>query len=311
VQPGDAALVINTGFFSDRMALALTRHGAIVTQVKAAPGEVPPLEEVAHALAQGPFKVMTITHVDTSTGVLTPVQQLAAMAREAGVLCIVDGVCSVGAEALEQESWGIDVALTGSQKALGAPPGLAVVSAGPKAIEAYRARTQPVRSLYLDFGEWLPVHEAYEAEKPSYFATPPVNLISALDVSLGLILDEGMPARFARHVRMANAMQAAWKALKLKALPTNDGLVAHTLSALYYPPGVDAALVKAVAAQGITIAGGLHPELKAKYFRVGHMGSVSANDVLATVAAVERALLASKHLVEPGSGVAAAERALG
>lgn len=310
VQPGDAALVINTGFFSDRMALALTRHGATVTHVKAAPGEVPTLEEVSRALARGSYKVMTITHVDTSTGVLTPVQQLAKLAREAGTLSIVDGVCSVGAEALEQDAWGVDVALTASQKALGAPPGLAVVSAGPRAMEAFLARTQPVRSLYLDFAEWLPIHQAYEAEKPSYFATPPVNLISALDVSLGLILEEGMPARFARHVRMANAFRAAWRALDLKALPANDGLLAHTLSALYYPTGVDAALVKAVAAQGITIAGGLHPELKPKYFRVGHMGAISANDVLATVAAVERALLASRHQVEPGAAVSAAERAL-
>lgn len=310
VQPGEAALVVNTGFFSDRMGLMLARHGATVTHLRAPPGQAPALEEVRRALATASYKVMTITHVDTSTGVLAPVQQLAALAKEAGVLSVVDGVCSVGAEALEQEAWGVDVALTASQKALGAPPGLAVVSAGPRALAAWRARTQPVRSLYLDFGEWLPIHEAYEAEKPSYFATPPVNLISALDVSLGVIVEEGMATRFARHVRMANAMRAAFKALRLETLPANEGLQAHTLSALYYPAGVDAGLVKAVSARGVTIAGGLHPELKARYFRVGHMGSVSANDVLATVAAVERALMASSHQVEAGAALAAAERVL-
>lgn len=310
VQPGEAALVVNTGYFSDRMGLCLTRHGATVTHLKATPGAAPTPEEVKKALAGGKYKVLTITHVDTSTGVLAPVQEYAALAREAGVLSVVDGVCSVGAEALEMDAWGVDCALTGSQKALGCPPGLAVLMAGPRAMAAWKARTQPVRSLYLDFGEWLPIHEAYEAEKPSYFATPPVNLLSALDVSLGLILEEGMGPRRARHVRMANAMRAAFKALGLSTLPVSEGLAAHTLSALYYPAGVDAALVKAVAAQGVTIAGGLHPELKTKYFRVGHMGAVSANDVLATVSAVERALVASKAQVQPGVGVAAAEKAL-
>ncbi len=310
VQPGDAALVVNTGYFSDRMGFCLTRHGATVTHVRAAPGAAPSLDEVRKALAGGKYKVLTVTHVDTSTGVLAPVQEYAALAREAGVLSVVDGVCSVGAEALDMDGWGVDVALTGSQKALGAPPGLAVLMAGPRAMAAWKARTQPVRSLYLDFGEWLPIHEAYEAEKPSYFATPPVNLLSALDVSLGLILEEGMAARVARHVRMANAVRAAFKALGLSTLPVSEGLAAHTLSALYYPAGVDAALVKAVAAQGVTIAGGLHPELKTKYFRVGHMGAVSANDVLAVVSAVERALVASKVQVQPGVGVAAAEKAL-
>jgi alanine-glyoxylate transaminase / serine-glyoxylate transaminase / serine-pyruvate transaminase len=309
-QPGDHALVVNTGYFSDRMGLMLERHGAQVTHVRAAPGQVPELAEVERALAAQRFALMTVTHVDTSTGVLAPVQALAALARKYDALCVVDGVCSVGAEALHQDAWGVDLALTGSQKALGAPPGLAVVMAGPRAMQAWRARRAPVRSMYLDFGEWLAVHEAYEAEKPSYFATPAVNLISALDVSLGLILEEGMPARTARHVKLATAMRAASEALGLQSLPA-AAVRAHSLSALYYPAGVDAALVKAVAAQGVTIAGGLHPELKTKYFRVGHMGAVSANDVMSVISALERALLASKVAVTPGAGIAAAERVLG
>lgn len=290
VERGDRALVVNSGYFSDRMGALLSRHGAEVTHVRAAPGDVPTLDEVERALAAGPFKVLTITHVDTSTGVLAPVQALAALARKHGALCLVDGVCSVGGEALEMDTWGVDLALTASQKALGTPPGLAVVLAGPRAMAAWKARKTPVASMYCDFAEWLPIHEAYEALKPSYFATPPVNLIAALDVSLGLILAEGMPARLERHARLAGVFNARWQALGLETLPTRPELRAHTLSALYYPQGVDAALVKAVAEEGVTIAGGLHPELKARYFRVGHMGAVSMNDVSATVAALERAL---------------------
>jgi len=310
VEPGEAALVVNTGYFSDRMALILERYGAQVTHVRAPPGEVPSLDDVKKVLASAPFKVLTVTHVDTSTGVLAPVEALAALAKEHGALCVVDGVCSVGAEALRMEDWGVDVALTASQKALGAPPGLAVVLAGPRALAAWRARKTPVRSLYLDFGEWLPVHEAYEAEKPAYFATPAVQLVSALDVSVAQLLQEGMEPRFARHVRLAKAFRAGMKALELSFLPARDEVMAHALSAVRYPKGVDAGLVKAIAAQGVTVAGGLHPQLKATYFRVGHMGAVSASDVLAVVGAVERGLAQLGATHDRGRAMAAVERAL-
>ena len=289
-QPGDKALVVNSGYFSDRIGAMLERHGASVTHVKAAPGTIASLDEVKRALEGGGFKLMTITHVDTSTAVLAPVKVLAALGKQHGALVIVDGVCSVGGEDLQMESWGVDVAFTASQKALGAPPGLAVLLASKAAMATWKARTRPVASMYLDFAEWLPIHEAYEAEKPSYFATPAVNLIMALDVSLGHLVDEGMANRVARHVKISAAFAKAWAALGLEHLPRHEAHRAHTLSALYYPAGVDAALVKAIGAEGVTVAGGLHPELKTRYFRVGHMGAVSMNDVSAVTAAITRAL---------------------
>jgi alanine-glyoxylate transaminase / serine-glyoxylate transaminase / serine-pyruvate transaminase len=178
---------------------------------------------------------------------------------------------------------------TASQKALGAPPGLGVLLAGPNALAAWKARTTPVASMYLDFAEWLPIHEACEAQKPAYFATPPVNLITALDVSLGQILEEGLAQRIRRHERIAEVMAAGWARLGLEHVP-QVGRRSHTLSALYCPEGVDASLVKAVAEQGVVVAGGLHPALKTKYFRVGHMGAVNVNDVTATLGAIESGL---------------------
>ncbi len=305
VQQGDKALVVNSGYFSDRIGTMLERHGAAVTHARADVGSVPSAAEVQTLLAGGGFKLMTVTHVDTSTAVLAPVKELAAVAKKHGVLVVVDGVCSVGGEALDMDAWGIDVAFTASQKALGCPPGLAVLLASPKAMAMWKARTRPVAAMYLDFAEWLPIHEAYEAERPSYFATPPVNLIMALDVSLGHLVEEGMTARVTRHAKMATSMRAAWQALGLKPLPMSTEVSANTLCALYYPPGVDAALVKAVAAEGVVIAGGLHPALKPKYFRVGHMGAVSRADLVTTVSAIERGLRACGHPVEPGRGVAA------
>jgi alanine-glyoxylate transaminase / serine-glyoxylate transaminase / serine-pyruvate transaminase len=262
---------------------------------------------VESALGSGRFKVMTVTHVDTSTGVLAPVEALVKAAGRHGVLSVVDGVCATAGETFHQEAWGADVYLTASQKALGVPPGLALLSVGPRALAAWRARKTPVRSVYADWAEWLPIMEAYEAGRPAYFATPPVNLVCALEVSLGQIVREGMEARFARHQRMARAFRAGWRALGLRTLPVSESVTAHTLSALYYPEGVDAGVLGRVREQGAVLAGGLHPELKTRYFRVGHMNVVGPGDVLATVGAVERALAAAGHRAEPGAGVAAAQ----
>jgi alanine-glyoxylate transaminase / serine-glyoxylate transaminase / serine-pyruvate transaminase len=310
VEPGDRALVVNTGYFSDRMALLLERYGAEVVHARCAPGEAPDVASVEALLTSGRFKVMTVTHVDTSTGVLAPAEALVKAADRHGVLSVVDGVCATAGEAFHQEAWGADVYLTASQKAIGVPPGLALLTVSPRAMAAWRARRTPVRSLYADFSEWLPIMEAYEAGKPAYFATPPVNLVCALDVSLGQILREGMEARFARHRRMARSFRAAWRALGLKMLPVSEAVTAHTLSALYYPEGVDAAVLGRAREQGVVLAGGLHPQLKTRYFRVGHMNVVGPGDVLATVGAVERALAAAGHRATPGVAVAAAQTEL-
>ena len=310
VEAGERALVVNTGYFSDRMATLLERHGAEVVQVRCAPGEAPDVAAVESALGSGRFKVMTVTHVDTSTGVLAPVEPLVKAAARHGVLSVVDGVCATAGETFHQDAWGADVYLTASQKAIGVPPGLALLTVSPRAMAAWRARRTPVRSLYADFGEWLPIMEAYEAGRPSYFATPAVNLVCALDVSLGQIVREGMEARFARHRRMAQAFRAGWRALGLRTLPVSESVMAHTLSALYYPEGVDAGVLARVREQGVVLAGGLHPELKTRYFRVGHMNVVGPSDVLASVGAVERALAAAGYRAEPGVAVAAAQTEL-
>ena len=311
IEPGDRAVVADIGYFGARMAEILERHGASVTRVGAVPGAAPATSEVARAVADSKCKLLAVTHVDTSTAVRNDVQALAAVGREHGALVVVDGVCSVGGEELLQDAWGVDVALTASQKAIGAPPGLALVVVSERALSAWRSRKCKVASYYADFAAWLPIMEAYEARKLKYFATPAVNLIEALAESLRLLIDDGMPRRVAMHRRTASAFRAAWKALDLTQLPTSSEHAAHTLSAVYYPPGVDAALVGAVRKEGVVIAGGLHPELGPKYFRVGHMGACSAADVLGAVGAIERALAALGHKPHGvGRAVAAAQAAL-
>jgi alanine-glyoxylate transaminase/serine-glyoxylate transaminase/serine-pyruvate transaminase len=320
IEPGDKALVVNTGYFGDRFAAILERYGAAVTQVRApAVGDAPALEEVGTAL-KGPsilrlrsgqgYKLMTITHVDTSTAVCADVKGLAALGREYGALVVVDGVCAVAGEEMRQEEWGIDLALTASQKAIGVPPGLALVVAGPRAMDAFRNRKTPVGNYYADWTQWLPIMEGYEARQPRYFGTPPVNLIWALNVSLGQIMDEGMDARFARHRRLSEALKAAVTALGMKQVPVSPDKTATTLTAPYFPDGVDRTMLAHVKEAGVILAGGLHPDIKARYFRVGHMGAVSMSDILATVGAIEKGLAQVGYKFEPGVGLAAAQATL-
>ncbi len=309
IEPGDKALVVNTGYFGDRYGTLLERYGAEVTHVRAPVGGCPALEEVEAALKTARFKLMTVTHVDTSTGVLTNVQGLAALARQYDTLIVVDGVCSVAGEELRMTEWGVDLALTASQKAVGVPPGLALLVAGPRALAAFKARTTPVLNFYADWTNWLPVMEAYEARKPAYFGTPAVNLIAALNVSLGLILKEGMEARFARHRAIGAACQAAIAALGLGQVPLSPDIAAHTMTAPRFPAGVGAAeLLPKITAAGVMLAGGLHPAIRAEYFRIGHMGVVTQDDLLATIGALEIGLAQCGYAFEKGAGVAAVMR---
>jgi alanine-glyoxylate transaminase/serine-glyoxylate transaminase/serine-pyruvate transaminase len=279
LEPGERALVLNTGFFSERMAEILRRTGAEVTEIAAPVGEAPGADEVREALQQGgPFKALFATHVDTSTGVRVDPEPLCRLAREAGALAVLDGVCATAGERFEMAAWGADLYFTGSQKALGLPPGLALMVAGERALAARTSRKFGPPPLYLDWHSWLPVHRAYEERKPAYFATPATTLVMALEAGLGEILESGTPsgigARVAAHARAAAALGAAWQALGLRPVPKSAAVTANTLSVLLFPPGIDASLLPKIAARGVIVAGGLHPAVKATSFRVGHMGYV-------------------------------------
>ncbi len=291
VEPGDRALVVSTGYFGVRYAELLKRYGADVTLLTAPAGDVVRPQEVEAELKHRQYKVMTFTHVDTSTAVRVNPEPLGRLGEKYGVLTILDGVCSVAGEEIRQDEWKIDVVLTASQKAVGVPPGLALMVVSERAMQAWRERKSPAGSYYCDWTHWLPVMKAYEARRPAYFGTPAVNLVCGLEVSLGLILKEGMEARFSRHRRLGKSFREAMKSLGLKMIPVSEEVSAGTLSAPLYPEGVSAAaFMKEIAASDVILAGGLLPEMKDKYFRVGHMGAVTAGDILVTAASVEQAL---------------------
>lgn len=310
VEPGTRVLVVDTGYFSDRMDSICQRYGAETERLSAAPGDTVSAEQVAAQLQKADYDLVTITHVDTSTGVLTDVQGITAAAKAAGALVIVDGVCATAAEEMRQEAWGVDVYLTASQKAIGVPPGLGLLVASPAAMARWRERSTPVGSYYSDWGYWLPIMEAYESLRPAYFATPAVNLVLALSISLRQILNEGMDAVFARHQQIGDAVKAGVAAMGLGQVPTDAAHAAHTLTCPRYPEGVDAGMLGYVRAAGAILAGGLHPQIKTEYFRIGHMGAVQRNDILATLGAVEAGLRQAGYAVEPGISLAAAQAVL-
>jgi alanine-glyoxylate transaminase/serine-glyoxylate transaminase/serine-pyruvate transaminase len=311
IEPGDKALVISTGYFGDRYEELLKRYGAEVTKISAPLGGVVSKDIIDRSLEHGDYKLMTFTHVDTSTAVKVNAKEIGELGRKHGVLTILDGVCSVAGEEIRQDEWGIDVVLTASQKAIGVPPGLALLVASQQAIKTWQKRKKPVGNYYADWKNWLPIMEAYEARKPSYFGTPPVNHICALDVSLQQILAEGMAQRFARHQKIGAACRAAIDALGLAQIPAAPELCASTLTAPYYPEGVAGAhLLPKIKAAGAVLAGGLHPEIKAAYFRIGHMGAVNPGDILATIGAVESGLTGCGYKFAPGTGVTAAQQKL-
>lgn len=285
VEPGERTLVINTGYFSERMTEILRRAGSEVVEIGAPVGEVPGVEEVREALGRGGgFKALFVTHVDTSTGVRVDPEPFCRLAREAGALAVFDGVCATAGERFEMAEWGADLYFTGSQKAIGLPPGLALMVAGERALAARSARRAGPPPLFLDWESWLPVHKAYEERRPSYFATPATSLVMALEAGLGEILEGGVEARVQAHARAAAFLRAAWSPLGLRPVPRSEAVTANTLSALFFPEGVDASLLPRIAARGVIVAGGLHPAVRATSFRIGHMGyTVTRQDYLERV----------------------------
>ncbi len=304
IEHGDNALVISSGYFGDRFKDILDRYGANTTILSTEIGGDIALEIIERELKNKKYKLLTMTHVDTSTGVLINPEPIAALAKKYNVISVLDGVCSVAGEEIRQEEWGVDIVLTASQKAIGVPPGLALLVASQDAIDIWKGRKTPVSNYYADWQNWLPIMKAYQEGSPSYFGTPPVNLINALEKSLTLILEEGIPKRIKRHQKLAMDFRKAIQSIGLSILPKTDSIAANTLTAIYYPQGISGGdFLSGMTGNDIILAGGLHPKIKTTYFRVGHMGSVSENDLIAVLSALERVLYKLNYKFELGTSL--------
>jgi aspartate aminotransferase-like enzyme len=295
--PGDRVCVVTAGAFGERWASIVESYGCEVDRLAYEWGEAPFAEDLASRLAERESRVVLLTHSETSTGVVANVRALTAAAKESGAISVVDAVSSLGAVPLETDEWGVDVVVSGSQKALMTPPGLALVSVSQVAWDT--RGTLP--RFYFDWERTRKAQEIFDAA-----FTPAVSLVVGLDVALGLLLEHGLDAAFERHVRLGRACREGIKAMGLELFSPDDDSSA-VVTAVRAPEGIDSGelLLLLRDRHGVTLAPGQGP-LKGKIFRIGHIGYFDVFDIAIALAAVELALTELGADIERGSAVARA-----
>jgi alanine-glyoxylate transaminase/serine-glyoxylate transaminase/serine-pyruvate transaminase len=303
LEPGDRAVVCSAGYFGQRMAEIAARAGAQVTVLEQRWGEVFAPDQLREALQRVRPKLLGIVHAETSTGAWQPLEGLGKLCRGHDCLLLVDAVTSLGCVPVRVDDWQIDAVYSCSQKGLGCPSGLAPVSFGPRAVEAIERRKTRVQSWYLD----LALLRKYLGPERVYHHTTPISMNYALHEGLRLVLEEGLEARWRRHLDNHKALKAGLVALGL-SYAAAEGHQLPQLNAVRLPAGVDDAAGRKMLLEefGIEFGGGLG-ELKGKAWRIGLMGYNSRPDVvLLALGAVEQVLRKLGAKVTPGAGVAAA-----
>jgi aspartate aminotransferase-like enzyme len=299
LSPGERVLAVSWGNFGERWAKMAAAYGCEVETLAYAWGETPQPAELEQRLGETGAETVFLVHSETSTGVVAELEPLVGICREAGALAVVDAISSLGAVPLETDAWDVDVVVTGSQKALMTPPGLAFVSVSERA--SRKAETATLPRFYWDWRRMIA-----EQEKDTTAFTPAVSTVVALDVALGRLLDEGLESAFARHTALGRACRAGVKEMGLELYSPDDDRSA-VLTAVLTPEGVDAIALRLALRDrhGITIAGG-HGDIADRLFRIGHIGYVDVYDIAAVLAAVELELVDAGADVERGVAVSAA-----
>jgi aspartate aminotransferase-like enzyme len=303
LSPGDRVLGVSIGSFGDRFAKIAESYGANVERMAAEWGWAAAPEEVTERLRGGDFKAVLLTHNETSTAVMNPMPELIGAIRAAApdALILIDSVSALGAVPFEMDAWGADVVVTASQKAWMSAPGLAMVAASERAWAAMETARMP--RYYLDLRRHR--DEAAHGETPW---TPAIAVVFQVDEGLRLMAAETPAGVFARHEASAAATQAGLEGIgfRLYAEPANRS---KTVTAAWIPDDLDWKPFNAdLRRRGLVLAGG-QGKLIGKVFRVGHLGSVTVEEIIAAIATLEAAMLAAGRDIEPGRGVAAAQRA--
>jgi alanine-glyoxylate transaminase / serine-glyoxylate transaminase / serine-pyruvate transaminase len=278
--PGDRIVVVSHGFFSDRFAQIAETLGLRVDVLSVEWGKHADPEALRTMIVSGDAPaIVCMTHVETSTGVLADCAVLAATARAAApdAILVVDGVCATGGVEETMDDWDVDVVLTGAQKALGVPPGLAILAVSDRARQR-RESLGDIRAYYADLRRW----DVSVDDPKRYFSTHAVSLIRALEVSLEGIAEEGLPARFERHRRVAAMVRDGMSELGFEPL-TDAAYLAPTLSVLALPDGVDDAAFRAgMSERGVIISACLGP-WAGRGIRIGHMGTSAEAEATRTI----------------------------
>ena len=306
IEPADKIVVCSMGYFGQRMIDVAGRTGAQLTVLEQPWGEVFDLHRLRETLQAVRPKVLAIVHAETSTGAWQPMEEVGKLCHEFDTLLIVDAVTSLGCIPLRVDDWQIDAVFSCTQKGLGCPPGLSPVSFSPRAEEAMGRRKTKVQSWYFD----LTMIRQYWGSDRAYHHTAPITMTYALREGLRLLHEEGLDARWARHVKNHRALKAGLTALGLK-YSAREGHQLPQLNAVFIPAGVEDLPVRKrmLTEFGIEIGGGLG-DFKGKVWRIGLMGFNSKPSAVFTVlATLEHCLRGAGVKTSPGAGVAAAEEA--
>jgi aspartate aminotransferase-like enzyme len=304
VQPKEEALVVVTGVFGDRFTKILTEYDVTVRRLDVEWGKTPDPDDVKNMLKQYPnIKAVFFTQCETSTGVLNPIQKLAAVVKEqSDALIIVDAVSSMGAVPFEMDQWGVDITVAGSQKAFMIPAGLAFAAVSQKAWQVIETNNNP--KFYLDFKRYR--DNLIKGTTPF---TPAVSLLFGLEAALELLEEEGLPQVFKRHEVMKEMTRSAIRALSLP-LMTSDEDASPTVTSVSQSDGWNSETVRSdLKKMGIIIAGG-QQHLKGKIFRIGHMGYCDPLDIIPVLTALEISLKKQNVSLSLGTAIQAAEEVL-
>lgn len=302
LSPGDQVLSLVCGVFGERWAKICEAYGMKVERHKVEAGQAINLESLRKVLLEDKgrqIKAVTLTHNETSTGVINGLQELVLAVREHGALCIVDAITSFGAVPISFSNWGIDVLVAGSQKALMLPPGLAVIFMSQRAMNAMESSKAP--KFYFNLAKY---RKSLDAESTPF--TPNVSMIAALKTALDLINQEGIAAIGARHERMRKALRAGIVGMGLKPFVL-EAHASPTITAILPPSSISVDQIRRQMKERyqIRLADG-QDELKNKIFRIGHMGYVFDRDILTTLATLEASLTVLGHRCPSGIGVGSA-----
>jgi aspartate aminotransferase-like enzyme len=302
--PGEEVLVVNGGKFGERWGKIAAKYGLKVNELRVEWGEPVRVEDIRRLLDEKPqIRGVFVQGSETSTTAVHPVQEIAALTRTRDTLLIVDGITAVGVYDLPMDRSGIDVLVTGSQKALMLPPGLAFIALSERAWE--RTKTAKLPRFYFDLAK-----ERENLAKDTTAWTPAISLIIGLREALQMMLkEEGLHKGFARQERQAAATRAAAKALELKLVAPNAPSPATT--GIYVPSTVDGGKLVSYLRDkmGVTFAGG-QDQLKGKIVRIAHLGYIDAFDTITAISAFEMALRKFGHQLTLGRGVGAAQEVL-
>ena len=271
IEPGDDVVIGVNGVFGARMVDVAERCGAKVTKVEAAWGRIIEAQQIADALRHTRPKLVAVVHAETSTGALTPVEEISRLARDVGALMLLDTVTSLGGCPVRLDEWGIDAVYSGTQKCLSCPPGLSPVSLSARAMEVASHRRKKAQSWYLDVN----LLASYWGQERVYHHTAPISMNYALHEALRLVLIEGLEHRWRRHEENHLALKNGLRAMGL-GLASQEGHQLWQLNAVTVPEGVDEAAVRKalLSDYSIEIGAGLGP-MKGKIWRVGLMGETS------------------------------------